>query len=60
MVTPGTSFGACGEGYFRMSLTVPDAAVEEAVCRLQKPALLGCRAYPPSTWRQLPGPTPAP
>ena len=35
VVTAGSNFGSCGEGYFRMSLTVPDAALEEAVCRLQ-------------------------
>ena len=33
-VTPGSSYGAQGEGYFRMSLTVSDAEVEEAVRRL--------------------------
>jgi len=36
VVTPGPSFGSCGQGYVRMSLTVPDADVEEAVGRLQK------------------------
>jgi LL-diaminopimelate aminotransferase len=36
VVTPGPSFGSCGQGYVRMSLTVPDADVEEAVARLQK------------------------
>jgi LL-diaminopimelate aminotransferase len=36
VVTPGPSFGSCGQGYVRMSLTVPDAEVEEAVARLQK------------------------
>jgi LL-diaminopimelate aminotransferase len=34
VVTPGTSFGACGEGYFRMSVTVSDAEVEMAADRL--------------------------
>jgi LL-diaminopimelate aminotransferase len=34
VVTPGTSFGACGEGYFRMSVTVPDSDVEMAAERL--------------------------
>ena len=33
-VTPGSSYGAQGEGYFRMSLTVPDAEVDQAVARL--------------------------
>jgi LL-diaminopimelate aminotransferase len=35
VVTAGSNFGSCGEGYFRMSLTVSDVEVEEAVCRLQ-------------------------
>ena len=35
-VTPGTSYGATGEGYFRMSLTVSDAEVDAAVKRLRK------------------------
>jgi LL-diaminopimelate aminotransferase len=34
VVTPGNSFGAGGEGYFRMSLTVPDAEVAIAADRL--------------------------
>jgi LL-diaminopimelate aminotransferase len=34
VVTPGTSFGACGEGYFRMSVTVPDTEVAMAADRL--------------------------
>ena len=34
VVTPGTSFGACGEGYFRMSVTVPDKEVAMAADRL--------------------------
>jgi LL-diaminopimelate aminotransferase len=33
-VTPGTSFGPGGEGYLRLSLTVPDARLEEAIARL--------------------------
>jgi LL-diaminopimelate aminotransferase len=34
-VTPGTNFGARGEGYVRISLTVPDARLEEAVSRIE-------------------------
>ncbi len=34
-VTPGTNFGAAGEGYVRISLTVPDARLDEAVARLR-------------------------
>jgi LL-diaminopimelate aminotransferase len=35
-VTPGTSYGAQGEGYFRMSLTASDAEVDTAIARLRK------------------------
>ena len=34
-VTPGSSYGKQGEGYFRISLTVPDDQVDAAVERLQ-------------------------
>jgi LL-diaminopimelate aminotransferase len=34
-VTPGTNFGAGGEGYLRISLTVPDARLDEALARLE-------------------------
>jgi LL-diaminopimelate aminotransferase len=34
-VTPGTNFGARGEGYVRVSLTVPDTRLDEAVRRLE-------------------------
>jgi LL-diaminopimelate aminotransferase len=34
IVTPGTGYGAHGEGYVRVSLTAPDARVEEAVRRI--------------------------
>jgi LL-diaminopimelate aminotransferase len=33
-VTPGTNFGPAGEGYLRLSLTVPDDQLEEAIARL--------------------------
>ncbi len=33
-VTPGTNFGPGGEGYVRISLTVPDDRLEEAIARL--------------------------
>lgn len=36
VVTPGNGFGPHGEGYFRISLTVPDARIEEAVARIAK------------------------
>ncbi|MFN2464273.1 MAG: LL-diaminopimelate aminotransferase [Candidatus Dormibacteria bacterium] len=35
-VTPGNGFGAPGEGYFRVSLTVPDHRLDEALERLRK------------------------
>lgn len=36
VVTPGNGFGPNGEGYFRISLTMPDARIEEAVARIAK------------------------
>ena len=51
-VTPGSSYGAQGEGYFRMSLTVSDAEVDEAVKRLatlfstaSEPVAAGTRGF---------------
>lgn len=40
-VTPGTNFGAGGEGYVRIALTVADAQIDEAATRLRQalPAL---------------------
>ncbi|HET8907627.1 MAG TPA: LL-diaminopimelate aminotransferase [Ktedonobacterales bacterium] len=35
-VTPGTNFGSGGEGYVRISLTVPDERIDEAMARLEK------------------------
>ena len=34
VVTPGVSYGQAGEGYIRISLTVPDDRLEEALTRL--------------------------
>ena len=34
IVTPGVGFGPSGEGYFRISLTTPDARLEEALDRI--------------------------
>lgn len=34
VVTPGNGFGQAGEGYFRISLTVPTDRLEEAVSRI--------------------------
>jgi LL-diaminopimelate aminotransferase len=34
LVTPGSSYGPSGEGYVRLSLTVPDARLDEAIGRL--------------------------
>ena len=36
VVTPGTGYGAAGEGYVRLSLTLPDARLEEAVRRIEE------------------------
>jgi LL-diaminopimelate aminotransferase len=36
IVTPGNGFGPNGEGFFRISLTVPDARIEEALQRIAK------------------------
>ncbi len=34
-VTPGTNFGTGGEGYVRISLTVPDERLNEAIARIE-------------------------
>ena len=36
MVTPGIGFGKAGEGYVRMSLTLPTDRIHQAVARLAK------------------------
>ena len=36
VLTPGVGFGPSGEGYIRMSLTVPTERIQEAVTRLSK------------------------
>ena len=35
-ITPGVGFGPHGEGYFRLSVTAPDARLEEAMTRFRK------------------------
>ena len=35
-ITPGVGFGTYGEGYFRLSVTAPDARLEEAMTRLRR------------------------
>jgi len=35
-ITPGVGFGTHGEGYFRLSVTAPDARLEEAMARLRR------------------------
>jgi LL-diaminopimelate aminotransferase len=35
VVSPGPSYGPSGEGYFRISLTVPDRQLDEAVGRIE-------------------------
>jgi LL-diaminopimelate aminotransferase len=34
IVTPGVGYGSFGEGYVRLSLSVPDDRLEEAVRRI--------------------------
>ena len=36
VVTPGLGYGQWGEGYFRISLTYPDAVLEEALGRIMQ------------------------
>jgi len=36
VVAAGTAYGQYGEGYVRISLTVPDNRLEEAVTRIEK------------------------
>jgi len=36
VVTPGTGYGRCGEGYIRLSLTAPDDDIEEGLERLSR------------------------
>jgi LL-diaminopimelate aminotransferase len=36
VVTPGIGYGPHGEGHFRMSLTVPEAKLEEAASRIKR------------------------
>ena len=36
VVTPGSAFGENGEGYIRMSITLPDERLEEAMERIKK------------------------
>jgi LL-diaminopimelate aminotransferase len=35
LVSPGPAYGPSGEGFFRISLTVPDDRLEEAVRRIE-------------------------
>jgi LL-diaminopimelate aminotransferase len=35
VVSPGPSYGPSGEGFVRLSLTVPDERLEEAVGRIE-------------------------
>lgn len=44
VVSPGASFGPSGEGYVRVSLTVPDERLEEAADRIASSLRLGATA----------------
>ena len=35
VVTPGIGYGPSGEGYVRLSLTIPDERLEEGVRRME-------------------------
>jgi LL-diaminopimelate aminotransferase len=35
MVPPGNGYGACGEGFFRIALTVPDERMREGIERMK-------------------------
>lgn len=39
VITPGSGYGSNGEGYFRISLTVPDQQLEEALKRISKSSI---------------------
>jgi LL-diaminopimelate aminotransferase len=39
VATPGNGFGAAGEGYFRMTITAPEARLRIALERLARLAL---------------------
>ena len=40
VVAPGTGYGPSGEGYIRLSITIPDSRLEEGCERVRK-ALVG-------------------
>ena len=52
VVSPGPAYGPSGEGFFRLSLTVPDNRLEEAMRRIE--ALGVASGEPPGS----PGPPP--
>ncbi len=41
LVTPGTAYGQYGEGYYRVSLTVPDVRLEQALERIRRTVTKG-------------------
>jgi LL-diaminopimelate aminotransferase len=42
LVTPGIAYGKYGEGYFRVSLTVPDDRLEQALVRIRRTIQRDC------------------
>lgn len=36
VITPGVGYGSCGEGYVRLSLTIPDDRLDEALARIRR------------------------
>ncbi len=41
IVTPGTGYGPAGEGFFRMTFTLPEARIAEGMERLKKAGITG-------------------
>jgi LL-diaminopimelate aminotransferase len=52
LITPGSGYGQYGEGYVRLSLTLADARLDEALDRLEK--AFGRNARVPSATRRSP------
>ncbi len=40
VVPPGTGYGECGEGYFRIALTIDKKRIEEGISRMKKEGLV--------------------
>ncbi|NJK37880.1 MAG: LL-diaminopimelate aminotransferase [Oscillatoriales cyanobacterium RM2_1_1] len=40
VVPPGNGYGKGGEGFIRMTLTAPDAQIQEAICRMKRAGIV--------------------